>query len=289
MTARTWRLPLALTVGIAGCSRSESPPDLDASRAFQATYDAALRDGETTALTAIASYYVEPGRTVVVGVRDGKLVTDPSPTEPAASFSLGDRGFSCVAGCGPGPVPIAQRSVFTLSTLRLEASPQAGPGRVLVHDPQSPARTGFSGLSWFPVDARYVRTATLTPIVPPTAVTMTTSRGLTKTLWAAATLAFELEGQAVSLTGFTFGAKPQALPAAVFVPFGDASNGDTTYPAGRYLDVEVAAGASRVVVDFNRAHSPLCAYSEHYNCPVPPPENRLTVGVAAGERYAGHP
>ena len=51
----------------------------------------------------------------------------------------------------------------------------------------------------------------------------------------------------------------------------------------RYLDV-VVQSAGRYVVDFNRAYNPACVFSPHYNCPIPPPENRLSVAIRAGER-----
>ncbi|MEK7329322.1 MAG: DUF1684 domain-containing protein, partial [Candidatus Eisenbacteria bacterium] len=64
-----------------------------------------------------------------------------------------------------------------------------------------------------------------------------------------------------------------------------------TYPVGRYLD-PVALGDGRYLLDFNLAYNPACAYSEHYNCPIPPRKNRLSVAVRAGEKdshYLGHP
>ena len=76
---------------------------------------------------------------------------------------------------------------------------------------------------------------------------------------------------------------------AVF--FRDRSTGTDTYPVGRYLD-PVALGDGRYLLDFNLAYNPACAYSEHYNCPIPPRKNRLNVAVRAGEKdshYLGHP
>ena len=64
--------------------------------------------------------------------------------------------------------------------------------------------------------------------------------------------------------------------------FRDLTTGEETYGLGRYLDLE-EAGEGSFVVDFNRAYNPACAYSPHYNCPVPPNENRLVVAITAGE------
>lgn len=69
----------------------------------------------------------------------------------------------------------------------------------------------------------------------------------------------------------------------MFLPFADATSGEGTYAAGRYLDVQRAHGGS-LLVDFNHAYNPYCAYNESWSCPLTPFENRLTVPVRAGEK-----
>ena len=74
----------------------------------------------------------------------------------------------------------------------------------------------------------------------------------------------------------------------LFVPFKDLTNAHETYGGGRYLDFRMKdiEGAS-CVLDFNKAYNPYCAYSEGYNCPIPPRENHLEVRVEAGEMGFG--
>ena len=78
-----------------------------------------------------------------------------------------------------------------------------------------------------------------------------------------------------------------------FLPFADASNGDETYGGGRYLldtikSADLGATADgRLILDFNFAYYPSCAYSPEWICPLPPRENRLEVAVRAGERDGG--
>ena len=67
----------------------------------------------------------------------------------------------------------------------------------------------------------------------------------------------------------------------LFVPFRDATSGHESYPAGRYL--EVHAHGDDVVIDFNYAYNPSCAYNPRWACPLAPPESRLPVAVRAGE------
>ena len=94
---------------------------------------------------------------------------------------------------------------------------------------------------------------------------------------------------------FELGGKPLRLEAldegegTLFIVFADRTSGHGSYPAGRFLDAE-APRDGKVVLDFNRAYNPPCAFNPHTTCPVPPPQNRLSLAIPAGERlYAGHP
>ncbi len=74
----------------------------------------------------------------------------------------------------------------------------------------------------------------------------------------------------------------------LFVPFIDKTSGETTYGGGRYLNV-LPAQSGKIVLDFNKAYNPYCAYVDGYTCALPPKENRLTVAIEAGEKsYQGH-
>ena len=75
----------------------------------------------------------------------------------------------------------------------------------------------------------------------------------------------------------------------LFIPFTDATSGEETYESGRYIDLEIKDITNEnVLIDFNKAYNPYCAYvSGKYNCPIPPAENRLIVAIRAGERFFG--
>jgi hypothetical protein len=79
--------------------------------------------------------------------------------------------------------------------------------------------------------------------------------------------------------------KRPGLEDYLMVPFTDLTNGHGSYGGGRYLDLRIPpSGAATMLVDFNRAYNPSCAYSHAYSCPVPPAENRLSVAIPAGVR-----
>ena len=75
----------------------------------------------------------------------------------------------------------------------------------------------------------------------------------------------------------------------LFIPFTDATSGEETYESGRYIDLEIKDIVNdNVLIDFNKAYNPYCAYvSGKYNCPIPPNENRLIVAIRAGEKSFG--
>ena len=94
---------------------------------------------------------------------------------------------------------------------------------------------------------------------------------------------FEVEGEEAQLTIYS-----DPYGQDFFMPFKDATNGEETYGAGRYLDNHRPGlwqlDDIHFAVDFNYAYNPYCAYSPRYSCPLPPPENWLKVPIRAGEK-----
>ena len=137
-----------------------------------------------------------------------------------------------------------------------------------------------AGLRYYEFDPEYAVAAELQPHPSPDTVRLATSTGRPQPFTRHATATFTLGGQGQRLTVF----RPVGPGSAYFfVPFSDPTNRRETYAAGRYVEVEETSGTA-VVLDFNRAYNPFCAYNARYVCPLPPEENRLTVPVEAGER-----
>jgi uncharacterized protein (DUF1684 family) len=158
-------------------------------------------------------------------------------------------------------------------------------------DPQSPIpalqqSTSFTGLRYYPPDLAYRVEAELVPFDFPTLVTLGTTQGELARYVRYGELRFRIIGQECRLTAYRPADDPQS--SELFVPFRDATTGQETYGAGRYLDVpddrDASAGPHTLVVDFNLAYNPWCAYNADYSCTLPPPENTLPVGILAGER-----
>ena len=112
----------------------------------------------------------------------------------------------------------------------------------------------------------------------------------------------EIPGSAGSVTRFTRFAVARfdmhelelywldAYGGGIFLPFGDRTNSDETYGAGRYLldtvkGSDLGSDGRRLVLDFNFAYSPSCSYDPRWVCPLAPPGNRLPIAIRGGERY----
>ncbi len=75
----------------------------------------------------------------------------------------------------------------------------------------------------------------------------------------------------------------------LFLPFTDLTNGESSYAGGRFIDLRIPEGDS-ILIDFNTAYNPYCAYNDRYSCPIPPEENHLDIKVAVGvKKYKKFP
>lgn len=147
----------------------------------------------------------------------------------------------------------------------------------------------FRGLQYWPPDPAYHLVGPLQRHERPQRFTIVTTSGQERPCERYGHLDLVVGGRACRLQVYRL--LDQAIvPGAqgLFVPFTDGTTGGETYPAGRYVDLGEQDG--EVVLDFNRAYNPLCAYGapERYRCPVTPRENRLPVRIEAGERGYRH-
>jgi uncharacterized protein (DUF1684 family) len=167
----------------------------------------------------------------------------------------------------------------------LEAA-RAAKEEFLREDPNSPIpadrQVEFDGLEFYPPNPDLRFELRLTSFGEPEDVEVDTTEEGSQSYQRMGQFRFEIDGSPYTLSAFRGDPDEESL----WVPFKDETNGDTTYPAGRYLDLEpddqIEGGAW--VLDFNRAYSPFCAFSEAYECPLVPPENRLAVRIEAGEK-----
>src|SRR5690606_21664550 len=134
----------------------------------------------------------------------------------------------------------------------------------------------FTGLSYYPPNPDVNLIVTVEPFAQQEDVLFEMSSGDRQRYRRYGEFVFQVEGETARLTVY-------AGPHGFFLPFADAGAGTETYSGGRYLEPE-ALGDNRFHVDFNLAYNPYCAYAPGWSCPLPPPENRLTVAIRAGEK-----
>jgi len=143
-------------------------------------------------------------------------------------------------------------------------------------------RVTFTGLSYFPIDPAYQMPAVLKENrAPRLVIELQTSTTEMRRMQRVGTLSFALKGTPLTLTAFA--EEDDRTIQRLFVPFRDLTSGTETYGGGRYLELD-RTSTTLYDLDFNRAYHPFCVYNISYVCPVPPPENRLSVAVEAGER-----
>jgi hypothetical protein len=142
-------------------------------------------------------------------------------------------------------------------------------------------RATFEGLAYYPDNGELVIRAELESegVDLDEVIVMQTTTGGEQTYRRAGVVRFEVDGVPAQVTLFTASDMHD-----LFLPFRDATSAKETYGAGRYLEVEPPDLRRRVVVDFNYAYNPYCAYNPDWSCPIPPGENWIAVPIRAGEK-----
>ena len=172
--------------------------------------------------------------------------------------------------------------VLSIADLRFFVIARDGRHAVRLRDLNSPLRKGFTGLSWYPIDASWKVEAAFVPYDPPRTLKVPNILGYVEeqpcpgyAVWKRGDQELRLE-PVLSEDG-----------KELFFIFKDATSGKETYPAGRFLYAAMPSDG-KVVLDFNKAYTPPCAFTPHATCPLPPENNRLTARIDAGELNYGH-
>lgn len=242
-------------------------------------------------LTVAGLFWLEPGRHTA-GSAPGSDIVLPShapaalgafelaggrvrfTADPAAGVTASDRPVSTVDLTTEGREPV----VLTSGSLRLFVIRREDRFAIRMRDLNSAMRRGFKGLEYFPVreslriDARYV------PYEDPRMIRIPNVLGQNPEMVSPGYVTFTLDGRELRLEPVYETSEKTDL----FFIFSDLTSRDATYPAGRFLHAPLPAGG-RVVLDFNKAYNPPCAFTDFATCPLPPKQNRLPVRIEAGE------
>lgn len=146
----------------------------------------------------------------------------------------------------------------------------------------------FKALDFYPIDLKYRVKAKLvrTPNEKPFKMRTTTERLPEYVKYGEAH--FTIDGEKLKLNVYKSTSEPKdpKYKDYLFIPFTDYTSGDGAYGGGRYVDAWIPEG-DILVIDFNKAYNPYCAYNKKYSCPIPPRENDLKIRIEAGVKDFG--
>lgn len=149
-------------------------------------------------------------------------------------------------------------------------------------------KENFQGIHFFPVNLKYRINADFIPIENGKTLPFPTSANKIKYFKEYGKVVFTLDSKMFELTLYQYkpDKKEDEDDNELFLPFMDETNGETSYGGGRYMDLYVSdIKNGKLLIDFNLAYNPYCAYSKYYNCPIPPSNNYLETEIKAGVSY----
>ncbi len=177
------------------------------------------------------------------------------------------------------PDTAGQPNVLALGRLTMHVIERSGQVAIRLKDNDSPRRKGFKGLSWYPTSEAYRVTAQWVAYPKPVNLPIPNVLGRVESMPSPGYATFTLNGRELRLDPVLEGADADEL----FFIFRDETAPKDTYGGGRFFYSAMPANG-RVVLDFNKAYSPPCAFTNYATCPLPPKQNRLPVRIEAGEK-----
>ena len=174
-----------------------------------------------------------------------------------------------------GLLRVGRLTLFTIA--------RSGKLGLRLRDPEAATRRDFAGLDWYPVNEVWRITARFEPYPEPREIKIPNVLGQRVPLPCPGEVVFTVAGRELRLLPVI--EEPGA--DELFFVFRDATSGQGTYGSGRFLYAPLPVDG-KVVLDFNKAYSPPCAFTPYATCPLPPDANKLPIAVGAGERFAGH-
>ena len=216
-----------------------------------------------------------PAQVGTIDFRNGKAVFK------SVSGALVTNDAKAVHEIDLEPDTTGKPTVLSIGDLRMHMIQREQKFGMRVKDTHSPALAEFKGTEFFPASDSYLVEATFIPYDKPRKVAIPTVLKQDATMDSPGELEFTLNGQKMRIQAVTEGSPELMLIIR------DKTSGKTTYPAGRFIDTD-APKDGKVLIDFNRAYNPPCAFTPYATCPLPPRQNWLPTAVEAGEKYSGH-
>jgi uncharacterized protein len=177
----------------------------------------------------------------------------------------------------------AKPTIVRLGSLSFQIIKRGERLGVRVKDSQNPDRLNFKNTEFYPADMNWRIDAQFEPYNPPKQMPIINVLNMESAESSPGAIKFTVDGKEYRLDAITEKDEPR-----FFMIIADKTTGKETYPAGRYLYVDPPDASGHVVIDFNKAYSPPCAFTKFATCPLPPKQNRLPFAIPAGEKYQRH-
>jgi uncharacterized protein (DUF1684 family) len=177
----------------------------------------------------------------------------------------------------------AKPTIVRLGSLSFQIIKRGERLGVRVKDAQNPDRLNFKNTEFYPADVNWRIDAQFEPYKPPKQMPIVNVLNMESAESSPGAIKFTVDGKDYRLDAITEKDEPR-----FFMIIADKTTGKETYPAGRYLYVDPPDASGHVVIDFNKAYSPPCAFTKFATCPLPPKQNRLPFAIPAGEKYQRH-
>jgi len=278
---------------IVSVSSGEDPGYVDSVKSWQAEREENLQKDKGW-LTVAGLYWLREGENWVGTATSNDFVL-PEGSAPATVgvFKFHDRKATFQAENGVTitrdgkpihkvELEMGEKHAIEINDLKMWLHYSGERLAIRLRDLNASYRKEFAGLDWFPVDPKFRVEATFTPHTEEKKVEMLNILGDIEVFEAAGYVDFELQGQKVRMEPM------KAREGALWLIFRDGTSGKGSYQAARFLRTEPPKNG-KVVIDFNRAYNPPCAYNPHTTCPMPTKENRLEIRIEAGEKnYKKH-
>ena len=289
---------IAAILALAATARTSAQSSYEHELAEWRSQRVATLKGPDGWLNLAGLYWLEEGSNSFGASADNDLVAPAGSAPPKLGEFLVDNGtvtFRTEPGVdvflGESPVTEIlladdqekEATLLTAGSLAWTAIRRMDRLGVRLRNYDHPAVASFAGIETYAADLDWRIEARFEPYAEARKIRVATIvEGLGWEPTVPGTLEFEAHGQPLSLEAYR-------SDDEFFIVFADATSGDTTYPAGRYLAANLPSEDGTTILDFNKAYNPPCVFSEFATCPLATPRNRLPVAVEAGERYTEKP